>query len=198
MIRQCFLVNTGIQFNYDSFKDIGLDPNTLFPLVTLRPKPLMPVAEIKVSAHFVEPTSAIADEAQPSSIAASTFKSEEDEELADVLSPIHDQLKSGRGWWIHEILPLRHRAQNRKSFSWRLYWLYVLSLDLLYVTHAGMVVLPRINLGRPRRIPGPAHERKEKTHVHRSVKTRMEAEGQIGGKYVPKAKFEHLDFMWVD
>ena len=56
-----------------------------------------------------------------------------------------------------------------------------------------MVVLPRINLGQPRRIPGPVRGR-----VHRSVKTRMEAEGLEAGKYVPKAKFKYLDIEWVD
>ena len=34
--------------------------------------------------------------------------------------------------------------------------------------------------------------------MHRSVKTRMEAEGLEGGKYKPNAKFEHLDFEWED
>jgi hypothetical protein len=202
MIRECFLVNTGIQFYYDSFKDIGLDPNTLFPFVTPRPAALKPsaatLAEIRASAHSAEPTDAITDEAQAAPIAASTFKTEEDEELVDALCPIYDQLKLAKAWWILEILPLRHRAQNRKGFCWKPYWQYVLSLYLLHVTHAGMVVLPRINLGHARRIPRPVRERKEKIRVHRSVKTRMEAEGPEGRKYVPNAKFEHLDFEWVD
>ena len=67
----------------------------------------------------------------------------------------------------------------------------------LYVTHLGVIVL-RINLGRPRRVPEPVSEMEKKILVHRSVKTRMEAEGLEEGKYTPKAKFEHLDFEWVD
>jgi hypothetical protein len=61
-----------------------------------------------------------------------------------------------------------------------------------------VIVLLRVNLGRPRGIPGPVREKKEKIFVHRSVKARMEAEGLKGGKYEPKAKFEHVDFEWVD
>lgn len=68
----------------------------------------------------------------------------------------------------------------------------------LYVTHLGVIVL-RINWGGPRRVPEPVSEMNEKKiYVHRSVKTRMEAEGLEGGKYTPRAKFEHLNFEWVD
>ena len=65
--------------------------------------------------------------------------------------------------------------------------------------HSSGVIVLRINWGGPRRVPEPISERKEtKVFVHRSVKTRMEAEGLEGGKYTPRAKFEHLDFEWVD
>ncbi|KAF8481731.1 hypothetical protein DFH94DRAFT_732636 [Russula ochroleuca] len=183
MIRQCFDVKTGIQFHYDSFIDIGLDPNTVYPIVTKRPAALIPsadtVAEAKVSAHTVEPSDAtLTNEAEASPITASTFKSEEDEELVDALCPIYDQLKLAKAWWILELLPLRHHAQNRENLSWNPYW--------------------QVNLGHARRIPGPVRERKEKIRVHRSVKIRLEAEGLEGGKYEPLAKFEHLDFEWED
>jgi len=184
MIRECFLAGTGIQFHRDSFKSIGLDPAALDPfVVTPRSKPLVPypttVAELRASAHKAEATEAtLTDEAQASPIAASTFQSEEDEELADAISPIYDQLKLARGWWILEILPLRHRVQNRRDTSWKPFWL--------------------VNWGRPRRVPEPNSEKDEKILVHRSVKTRMEAEGLEGGKYKPRAKFEHLDYEWVD
>jgi hypothetical protein len=64
--------------------------------------------------------------------------------------------------------------------------------------NVGVIVFLRMNLGYPRRIPGPVRERKEKIYVHRSVKIRKDAEGLEGGKYEPKAKFEDLDFEWVD
>ena len=126
MIRQCFLVNTGIQFYYDTFKQVGLDPNTLFPSVTPRPAELKPfpatLAETRASAHVAEPTDAITDEVQAAPIAASAFKMEEEEELMDALSPIYDQLKLAKAWWILEFLSLR--VQNRKEFP---YWQYVFS-----------------------------------------------------------------------
>ena len=207
MIRECFRVGTGIQFHYDSFKEIGLDPDTLFPIVKDRPAALKPsadtVAEIKASAHTAEPTDdTLTDEAQASPIAASTFKTEEDEELVDALCPIYDQLKLAKAWWILEILPFRHRAQNRKDLEWTPYWQYVFSppcfsprsMSLMW----GVIVLLRVNLGHARHIPGPVRERKEKIRVHRSVRMRMEAEGLEGGKYKPNAKFDHLDHDWED
>jgi len=64
-----------------------------------------------------------------------------------------------------------------------------------FVIHVGVL---RVNLGRGRQIPNPVCERKEKILVHRSVKTRMDAEFLERGKYNPKAKFEHCDVEWVD
>ena len=130
MIRECFNANTGIQFLYESFKGIGLDPATLYPVVTPRPDPLNPfsstVTELRASAHKVEAAEAtLTDEAQDSQLAASTFQSEEEEELADSISPIHDQSKLSWGWWINEIIPLHHHMQDREDLSWKTYWSYV-------------------------------------------------------------------------
>ena len=131
MIRQCFLANTGIQFYRKTFKHIGLDPTTLFPFVTPRPPALetsVPrVAEARAFAHCPDPPHVtLNDQVQASPIAACTFKSEDHEELLDALSPIYDQLKLSKPWWILEILPLRHLVQDRKEFSWKPYWRYVL------------------------------------------------------------------------
>jgi hypothetical protein len=131
MIRQCFLANTGIQFHRESFKEIGLDVNTLYPIVLDRPPALKAsaadAAEASVS-HTADPTDGtLIDEVQASPIAASTFKSEEDEELSDALSPIYDELKVSRGWWILEILPMRFSQQNREDASWKSYLGYVIT-----------------------------------------------------------------------
>jgi len=40
MVRQCFLLRTGILFHKTMFKDIGLDPDTLYPDVLPRPAPV--------------------------------------------------------------------------------------------------------------------------------------------------------------
>jgi hypothetical protein len=61
-----------------------------------------------------------------------------------------------------------------------------------------VIFLLRVNFGRGRQIPNPVRERKEKILVHRSVKTRMDADCLETGKYNPKAKFKHLDVEWVD
>ena len=131
MIRQCFLANTGIQFYRETFKDIGLNPETLYPFVLPRPKALTAdasiVAKVKMATnHKAEPTDAtLVDEVQASPTAASSFKTEEEEEVADALCPLFDQLKLSKTWWILEILPLRHRKQNRHDSSWVSYWMYV-------------------------------------------------------------------------
>ena len=155
MIRQCFEVKTGIQFYVESFKEIGLDPTTLFPIVTHRPRALEPSASAiadlkasmkKVSAHVAEPSDAtLTDEAHAPATATSTFKSEEEEELLDALCPIYDQLKLAKAWWILEILPLRHRMQNRHTMKWQPYWQYVFfpkSLSPLWVTQRWRDCLP--------------------------------------------------------
>jgi hypothetical protein len=146
MIRQCFIAKTGIQFYRETFKDIGLDPHTLYPHVLKRPPALSPtpstVAEVRAAVHAVEATDAtLTDniEVQASPSAASTFETEEDEELADAVMPIYDELKLSKGWWILEYLPIRHHMQNRHDMSWVHYWMYVFYnvLCLLSAAHAG-------------------------------------------------------------
>ena len=45
------------------------------------------------------------------------FVSEEDEERADALSPINDQLKLARIWWLLEVVPQKQRWQKDDD-SW--------------------------------------------------------------------------------
>ena len=130
MIRECFRTNTGIQFYRESFKEVGLDPDTF---LDPRPPALAPtatrVADIeaaaRAAAHASEPSDGTLVEAQGSPTAASSFISEEDEELADALSPKYDQLELSKPWWILEFLPIRYREQNRKDYSLTYEWKYV-------------------------------------------------------------------------
>ncbi len=40
MIRQCFLANTGIRFHAELLRTVGLDPDSLYPIVKFRPPPI--------------------------------------------------------------------------------------------------------------------------------------------------------------
>ncbi|KAI9442825.1 hypothetical protein BJY52DRAFT_1194667 [Lactarius psammicola] len=108
---------------------------------------------------------------------SSAFKTEH--ELKDALSPIYDQLKIWKIWWLPEVLPLRHRVHGLEN------------LRALRGHHWS------VNFGRPRKIMKPIREG-EKILVHRSVELRMNAEkSKLGGKaYKPKAKFDPEEIEW--
>ncbi|KAF9040238.1 hypothetical protein BDZ89DRAFT_1100225 [Hymenopellis radicata] len=92
MIRQCFLLKTGIMFHAELLKNLGLDPTTLFPEVKPRPPPVtcpMPTAH---------PT-------------------EEDADIMDAVCPIYDQLEISKIWWLLEWIPAKLRFQNSDN-SW--------------------------------------------------------------------------------
>ncbi|KAH8990234.1 hypothetical protein EDB92DRAFT_1865077 [Lactarius akahatsu] len=99
---------------------------------------------------------------------SSAFMTEQ--ELKDALSPIYDQLKICKIWWLPEVIPLRHRVRGLED------------LRALRGHHWS------VNFGRPRKIMKPNREG-EKILVHRSVKLRMNAE---------KAKFDPEEIEWVD
>lgn len=176
MIRECFKTNSGILFHTDGLRRVGLDPAALYPVVLPRPPPL--------SAGATGPTAYIqtipknppkpADEEEEVLVHLET---EEEMELKDALSPIYDQLSLAWGWWILEIIPLWHRYQEENN-SW--------------------ISELKANLGKGRHIP---HQHKNGVRVHRSVKTRLEAEYADGKKYKPKSnlKLDNTDHItWVD
>ena len=47
--------------------------------------------------------------------------SEEEEDLFDALSPIYDQLKLAKPWWVLEFLPMKHRMQKEDGTWGRSY-----------------------------------------------------------------------------
>jgi hypothetical protein len=59
-----------------------------------------------------------------------SFQGEAYEELQDALSPIYDQLKMVRFWWLLEVLPLRTLKQraiyNATESSEDFFWLWAL------------------------------------------------------------------------
>ncbi|KAI5121318.1 hypothetical protein M0805_003785 [Coniferiporia weirii] len=95
------------------------------------------------------------------------FVSEEDEELADSLMPVYDQLSIRWFWWILEVIPFRFRDQKGKREDF----------------------FVRANWGNGRKIYGDA--KRSGIKVHRSVKTRLEVVDRGGGSvYQPKAWFK--------
>ncbi|PFH47920.1 hypothetical protein AMATHDRAFT_6302 [Amanita thiersii Skay4041] len=189
MVRECFKANTGILFKSKALREIGLDPTTLYPFVTPRPPPLSPGSmhiekhpEVTLSKHIKSLFRSKAKKAEGSeegnlitspSVISATILSEEEEELRDALSPIYDQLKMKRSWWLLEVLPLSLRYQKG---------------DNQWITYIG------INMGKSRFIP------KQHTwgvKVHRSVKIRMDSQHKSGKKYKPKANF-HVEPTWID
>ncbi|PBK59689.1 hypothetical protein ARMSODRAFT_1071279 [Armillaria solidipes] len=194
MIRECFKTKTGIMFDSQRLRLLGLDPTTLHPFVTPRPPALSVDSAMMIRSGPPKPplkqrlVSAIRrrtlpsdmpgpeDEAHASALLEEyrPIGTEEEEELRDALSPIYDQLKRSRSWWILEVIPMefRHQKGDDKWVSWF-----------------------GPNLARPRIIP----KQSSGVKVHRSVRLRMDAfhEHNPQKKYKPKA---HLAVTptWVD
>jgi hypothetical protein len=128
MIRETFKTNTGIMFDSESLRRVGLDPNTLYPEVLPRP-PAITIDSRSISNQPTLPSSwwtwlfskTAADDSTTATSQA-LFSSatsngelgggtEEVEDLKDALMPIYDQLALAPGWWILEVVPLQHRHQ---------------------------------------------------------------------------------------
>jgi len=171
MIQECFRTKTGIQFLPDALEALGLD------LRTRHHAQDNPSQQPLVTGAMGAPRdpNTINDSVTPAE--ASTLTTNEEEELADALSPMHDKLDNVKAWWILECLPLRHRRQYEGMDTPRHYW--------------------SVNFGRPRELLKP--RRDGRILVHRSVKTRMDLGSKLEGrKYEPKARFDHGDVEWVD
>ncbi|KAL0061353.1 hypothetical protein AAF712_011811 [Marasmius tenuissimus] len=184
MIRECFKTNTGIMFDADLLREMGLEPTSLYPVVLPRP-PALPVSSSNFIQDFPNPTKTSQLQRDMSlenyssgdvtATAVSTRRPTEEElELADALSPIYDQLSLKWFWWLLEFLPIRVRYQKGDD-SW--------------VSFFGW------NVGRGRIIP---KQKVRGVKVHRSVKMRMEARYENGTRYVPKATFDERYTTWVD
>ncbi|KAF7326066.1 DUF2235 domain-containing protein [Mycena kentingensis (nom. inval.)] len=174
MIRECFRTNSGIMFDCDGLRSIGMDPDALYPFVKPRPSPLAVPQGMRVL-RIGE------DAPKPSPVTTSIPKSEEEHDLSDALTPIYDQLSLKWFWWILELLPLRQRHQRDGDNAW-----------VKYFTS---------NLGRARVIPHAKHDDEPGVvKVHRSVRTRMEAEAAVpgGAKYTARAVFKLGNASWVD
>ncbi|KAK0487950.1 hypothetical protein IW261DRAFT_1548713 [Armillaria novae-zelandiae] len=184
----CFKAETGIMFHSERLREIGLDPATLYPFVMPRPPALSVGSAMIPTGRRKTPLwkriipklryqpQLVSDEgetvAQEASIEGPPIGTEEEEELRDALSPMYDQLKLSKLWWILELVPLEFRQQMGKG-KW--------------VSWFGP------NLGRPREIPNSS----SRVQVHRTVRMRMEASHEHSHrKYKPKAHFKNPT--WID
>nr|GAT46931.1 predicted protein [Mycena chlorophos] len=194
MIRECFRANSGIMFDCAGLRAIGLDPDSLYPFVKPRPPPLevprgsgMRVLDVRTAERGASDAKDADADTDPDAgtdvpeqpPAAHTYKTEEEHDLLDTLSPVYDQLSLAWFWWVLEILPLKQRYQ-RGDNQW--------------------VTTIWANLGRARFIPKQVQNG---VKVHRSVKVRMETpageEGETGREvYRPRAKFDLTRTIWVD
>ncbi|KAN0134402.1 Uncharacterized alpha/beta hydrolase domain (DUF2235) domain containing protein [Lactarius tabidus] len=168
MVRECFRANTEIQFHRESLKRLGLDPDALLDLCQPASAPSSAgVAKADAVSHVAKPTDGTLVDL-----------TEENEELEDVRTETHDQLKKVKAWWILELLPTRFREQIQKDdqqFIWKHSW--------------------KMNLGQGRSVPKRVRDKKQKILVHRSVKTRMDIKEL---NYEPKVNFREFDYEFVD
>ncbi|KAJ3888517.1 hypothetical protein GG344DRAFT_79692 [Lentinula edodes] len=177
MIRQCFKTNTGILFHSEGLRSLGLNPSSLWPKVEPRPALTAPVTPSRIRPIPRNPPPPLnsqdisQDRSKGSS--PSIFKTEEDLDLEDAMSPIYDQLSLAPGWWALEFLPVKNKFHDGSG---------------KFLTEI------ECNLGRARRIP----RQKQGVKIHRSVKMRMEAQYENGKKYIPRAKFDPQYVTWVD
>jgi len=176
MIRQCFLANTGIMFHKDTLPKVGLDPDTIFPHVLL-PRPPMIFQDRNI--HTIPVPKPVVHEDDRKAVVytdGGCFVSEAEEDLADALSPMYDQLKQAKYWWILEMIPQKIRYQSSETDR--------------------MVSKITVNKGRPRYV---AKQKQNGIKVHRSVQIRMNAEGIDGvkGKYLHRVNFK-VEPTWVD
>lgn len=110
MIRQCFILKTGILFHKDMFKNVGLDPDTLYPYVKRR-SPVVHSTPGSLAYNF------FAKDYKRTVKPEEPFVNEEEEDMLDALTPIYDQLKMAKSWWILEILPNK-QVYQKEDDSW--------------------------------------------------------------------------------
>ena len=192
MLRQCFELRTGILFHKNMFKDIGMDPDTLYPQVRARP-PAIPYTPDCLAHNYKEPVN-FAKNGKGTITDSEPFISEEHEDLLDSLAPIYDQLRLAKWWWILEVVPYRHRYQ-RPDDKWHVSRGYVGGI-MLILCELLIRLLCSVNFGGPRVIPG---QQELGVKVHRTVKTRMDAPDPELFKdkgYKPAAKVD-IEPIWV-
>jgi hypothetical protein len=133
MIRECFKTKSGIMFDANRLHEVGLNPDTLWPVVLPRPPPMpvpenMKVLDMPTSNWFTS----LFTRAKPKEKEVEvTCLSEEEEELKDALSPIYDQLKIKWWWWTLEVIVLKHRYLKSNNTLGTAFGFVVFTLRLI-------------------------------------------------------------------
>ena len=185
-------------FHKATFPKVGLDPDTLFPQVLSRP----PVIFQDPNVHTIpvpKPLVVCDDRKAVVYTDGGSFINEAEEDLADALSPMYDQLKLAKHWWILEMIPQKIKYQSGRNDQMVAEIKYVhFSVSFHFFSLSTQVVngyFPiRVNRGHGRHIP---LQRKNGVKIHRSVKIRMAALGLENGTYAPKANLK-VEPIWVD
>ncbi|KAF9461536.1 hypothetical protein BDZ94DRAFT_1167539 [Collybia nuda] len=176
MIRECFKTETGILFSSEALNRVGIDPETLLKDYQ-RPPPLPTVGKFIEEIPSKVDAKAARKEAKHEH-RLGLFKTEEENELRDALSPIYDQLSLTWFWWFLELLPSKHHPHDEDE-TW--------------------VDWTNCNFGRGRHIP---NHMKKQMKIHRSVRMRMDAQLSNREKYYPAAEFPWKNIPtsveWVD
>lgn len=92
---------------------MGLDPASLYPVVQPRPPPVNKLSAVPNHEYKYLPSVGTSR----TLVDISDFVSEEEEDLADAISPINDMLKIAKSWWILELWPQKIKFQ-RDDDSW--------------------------------------------------------------------------------
>ena len=111
MIRQCFIAKTGIMFHKSTFPKVGLDPDTLYPEVLAR-SPIILQDRDKHTIPVPKPLVVSDDRTAVVYSDGGRFVNEAEEDLADALSPIYDQLSLAKYWWFLEWIPQTIKYQD--------------------------------------------------------------------------------------
>ncbi|KAJ7788332.1 hypothetical protein B0H14DRAFT_2398468, partial [Mycena olivaceomarginata] len=109
MIRECFEAKTGMMFNTQRLQELGLDPTKLYKdedgyLRFPQKRPPHP-RRLEDPPHARDGCKGAPG-------------TEEEEDLKDALSPIHDPLTLNPFWWILEVIPFTFRRQSRPDNNW--------------------------------------------------------------------------------
>ena len=117
MILECIRTKTGIQFRRNILESLGIDVGSPDPR---RPAPL---PSSVVMRHPNTHTATRMANGNPGLTEAPLLATkEEEEERADALSRMHDQLETVKAWWMLEWLPLRHHWHYDRNSRPMHYW----------------------------------------------------------------------------